>query len=138
MLANVLKFFVQLVWLFCVDSQAGCRESGPVIVQENQRVFVVGWLSNSSLLWVQRCTLVDVACFHSCASTDWAIVDISAMKHLRPWIAMLHNRPSFSTGLTIPFPWLAFFGPPDATQVDIEAEIARNAGQFAVMTKLPS
>ena len=81
---------------------------------------------------------MDVAWFHSCASTDWANVDISVMTNLRPWIAMLHNRPSFSNGLTIPFPRPAFFGPPDALQADIEAEIARNAGQFAVMSKLLS
>ena len=78
---------------------------------------------------------MDVACFHSCASADWANVDISAMTHLCSWIAMLHKRPSFSTGLTIPFPRLALFGSPDALQADIEAEIARNAGQFAVMSK---
>ena len=57
------------------------------------------------------------------------------MTYLRPWIAVLHNRPSFSNGLTIPFPRPGFFGPPDALQADIEAEIARNAGQFAVMSK---
>ena len=38
-----------------------------------------------------------------CASAYWPNVDISAMTHLRDWIAMLHQRPSFSTGLTIPF-----------------------------------
>ena len=92
----------------------------------------------SFLLWVQRCTLVDVACFHSCASADWENVDISAMTHLRPWIAMLHNRPSFSTGLTIPFSRPVFFGPSGATRADIEAEVARNAGQFAVISKSPS
>ena len=78
---------------------------------------------------------MDVACFHYCASADWANVDISAMSHLLTWIAMLHKRPSFSTGLTIPFPRPALFGSPDALQADIEAEIARNAGQFAVMSK---
>ena len=34
-------------------------------------------------------------------------------------------------------PLLAGVGPPDATAADIEAEIARNAGQFAVMSKPP-
>ena len=48
----------------------------------------------------QRCTLVDVACFY-CASAYWANVDISAMSHLLAWIEMLHQRPSFSTGLTV-------------------------------------
>ena len=86
----------------------------------------------------QRCTLVDVACFPYCASAYWANVDISAMSHLLTWIEMLHQRPSFRTGLTLPFSRPAFFGPLYATQEDIEAEIARNAGQFAVISKSPS
>ena len=85
-----------------------------------------------------RCTLVDVACFPYCASAYWANVDISAMSHLLTWIEMLHQRPSFRTGLTLPFSRPAFFGPLYATQEDIEAEIARNAGQFAVISKSPS
>ncbi len=32
----------------------------------------------------------------------------------------------------------AFFGPPYATPEEIEVEIARNAGQFAVISKSPS
>ena len=83
----------------------------------------------------QRCTLVDVACFPYCASAYWANVDISAMSHLLAWIEMLHQRPSFSTGLTVPFSRPAFFGPPYATPKEIEVEIARNAGQFAVISK---
>ena len=83
----------------------------------------------------RRCTLVDVASFAYCASAYWAKVDISAMPHLRGWIERLHARPSFATGLTVPFPRPAFFGPPRATEAEIQAEIARNAGQFAVMTK---
>ncbi|WP_186542104.1 glutathione S-transferase family protein [Synechococcus sp. M16.1] len=86
----------------------------------------------------QRCTLVDVACFPYCASAYWANVDISAMCHLLAWIEMLHQRPSFSTGLTVPFSRPAFFGPPYATPEEIEVEIARNAGQFAVISKSPS
>ena len=50
---------------------------------------------------------------------------------------MLHTRPSFATGLTVPFARPAFFGPPHATQEEIQAEIARNAGQFAVIAKSP-
>ena len=86
----------------------------------------------------QRCTLVDVACFPYCASAYWANVDISAMSHLLAWIEMLHQRPSFRTGLTVPFSRPAFFGPPYATPEEIEVEIARNAGQFAVISKSPS
>ena len=85
----------------------------------------------------QRCTVVDVACFPYCASAYWANVDISARTHLRAWIEMLHTRPSFATGLTVPFARPAFFGPPHATQEEIQAEIARNAGQFAVIAKSP-
>ena len=51
---------------------------------------------------------------------------------------MLHQRASFSTGLTVPFSRPAFFGPPYATPEEIEVEIARNAGQFAVISKSPS
>ena len=52
--------------------------------------------------------------------------------------AMYFQRPSFSTGLTVPFSRPAFFGPPYATPEEIEVEIARNAGQFAVISKSPS
>lgn len=82
-----------------------------------------------------RITLVDVACFAYCASAYWANADLSDMPHLRAWIDRLHERPSFRTGLTIPFARPAFFGPPHATDAEIEAEVARNAGQFAVVTK---
>ena len=67
----------------------------------------------------------------------WANVDISEMSHLLMWIEMLHQRPSFSTGLAVPFSRPAFFGPPYATTEDIEAEIVRNAGQFAVVSNHP-
>lgn len=93
--------------------------------------------SGGPFLLGRRCTLADVACFAYCASAFWANTDISAMPRLRAWIAMLHARPSFRTGLTIPFARPAFFGPPHATEAEIEAEIARNAGQFAVVTKTP-
>ena len=86
----------------------------------------------------QRCTLVDVACFPYFASAYWANVDISAMSHLLAWIEMLHQRPSFSTGLTMPFSRPAFFRPPYAKSEEIEVEIERNAGQFAVVSKSPS
>lgn len=79
-----------------------------------------------------RCTLVDVACFAYCASAYWANADITDMPHLRAWLDRLHARPSFATGITIPFARPAFFGPPHATEAEIEAEIARNAGQFEV------
>jgi GST-like protein len=84
-----------------------------------------------------QCTLVDVACFPYCASAYWANADISTMPHLQQWLATLHDRPSFKTGLTIPFARPAFFGPPHATEAQIQEEIARNAGQFAIITKEP-
>ncbi|MEM6931720.1 MAG: glutathione S-transferase family protein, partial [Myxococcota bacterium] len=80
-------------------------------------------------------SLVDVACFAYCASAYWANADISEMSHLRAWLDRLHARPSFAKGLTIPFARPAFFGPPWATEAEVEAEIARNAGQFEVVTK---
>ena len=55
--------------------------------------------------------------------------------NLGAWIEMLHERPSFRTGLTIPFARPAFFGPPHATQAEIEAEIDRNVSRFAVVSK---
>ena len=85
----------------------------------------------------ERCTLVDVASFAYGASAYWANVDVSEMAHLRAWLDRLHARPSFATGLGVPFARPAFFGPPHATDDEIEAEIARNAGQFAVETKAP-
>lgn len=84
------------------------------------------------------CTLVDVACFPYCASAFWANADISDMPHLKAWLDMLHQRPSFQTGVTIPFARPAFFGVPHATQAQIDEEIARNAGQFSIITKQPS
>lgn len=82
-----------------------------------------------------ECTLVDVACFPYAASAFWANADISAMAHLRAWLEHLHARPSFQRGLRIPFARPAFFGEPHATPAEIEAELARNAGQFEVVTK---
>lgn len=84
-----------------------------------------------------RCTLVDVACFAYAASAYWANVDISAMPHLTAWLDRLHARPTFQRGVQIPFARPAFFGPPHATQAQIDAEIARNAGQFQVVTQTP-
>ena len=82
----------------------------------------------------ERCTLVDIACFPYCASAFWANVDVSGLTHLRAWIERLHARPSFQRGLQIPFARPAFFGPPHATEAEVEREVARNAGQFSVVT----
>ena len=60
------------------------------------------------------------------------------MTHLRALIAMLHKRPSFSTGLAIPLSRPVFSGSPYATPEDIESEIARNADQCAVIYKSSS
>jgi len=82
----------------------------------------------------ERITLVDVACFPYSASAYWANTDISDLPHLRAWIERLHERPAFRRGLTIPFARPAFFGPPHATQAAIDAEVARNAGQFTIVS----
>ena len=95
--ARIGRFIAE--WLFRMLDDQLASSSGP---------FVLG----------QRCTLVDVACFPYCASAYWANVDISAMSHLLAWIEMLHQRRSFSTGLTVPFSRPAFFGPPYATPED--------------------
>lgn len=80
-------------------------------------------------------TVVDVACFAYAASAYWACVDITSMTHLQAWLDMLHQRPSFKTGLTIPFARPAFFGPPHATPEQIEAEIQANSEQFNTSQK---
>ena len=80
----------------------------------------------------ERCTLVDVACFAYAASHYWANIDIESMTHLKAWLERLHARPSFRRGVQVPFPRPAFFGPPHATQAEIEDEIRRNAAQFEV------
>lgn len=88
--------------------------------------------SDGPFLLGDACTLADVACFAYAASAYWANADISGLLHLRRWLDRLHQRPSFQRGISIPFPRPAFFGPPYATEAEIEAEIARNAGQFKV------
>lgn len=80
-------------------------------------------------------SVVDVACFAYAASAYWACVDITGMPQLQAWLAMLHERLSFKTGLTIPFARPAFFGPPYATAAEIEAEIAGNSAQFDTTQK---
>jgi len=81
------------------------------------------------------CTVVDIACFAYAASAYWACVDTSKMKHLNDWLKMLHKRPSFKTGLTIPFARPAFFGPPYATEEEIQTEIGANSAQFKIPEK---
>ncbi|CAE7233210.1 hypothetical protein AK812_SmicGene23262 [Symbiodinium microadriaticum] len=66
------------------------------------------------------------------ASAYWACIDIGCMLNLQAWLQHLHERPSFKTGLTIPFARPAFFGPPWATEADIAAEIGANAAQFSI------
>ncbi|MEM9194231.1 MAG: glutathione S-transferase family protein [Myxococcota bacterium] len=85
----------------------------------------------------ERCTLVDVACFPYSASAYWANVDLAEMPDLRAWIDRLHRRPSFKTGLTIPFARPAFFGPPHASEQEVKDEIVRNAGQFQIGADSP-
>ena len=86
--------------------------------------------SGGPFLLGQDITVADVACFPYAASAYWACVDVAEMPHLQKWLDMLHQRPSFRTGLTIPFARPAFFGPPHATQQEIEAEILANSAQF--------
>ncbi|CAE6923893.1 yfcG [Symbiodinium natans] len=91
--------------------------------------------SKGPFLLGEEVSAVDVACFAYAASAYWACVDISHMKKLQAWLQHLHERPSFKTGLTIPFARPAFFGPPWATEADIEAEIGANAAQFTIPEK---
>ena len=83
----------------------------------------------------KQITIADVACFAYCASAFWANVALGDMPELKQWVDMLHKRDSFATGITIPFARPAFFGPEHATQEEIDAEIAKNAGQFDIAIK---
>merc|ERR1712146_777190 len=53
-------------------------------------------------------------------------------KDVSQWLTTLHERESFKTGLSIPFRRPAFFGPPWATEEEIQAEIAANSAQFTI------
>lgn len=91
--------------------------------------------SGGPFLFGKDVSIVDIACFPYAASAYWACVDIMGMPHLVSWLDTLHERPSFKTGLTIPFARRAFFGPRWATEEEIQAEIAENSSQFKVAKK---
>ena len=93
--------------------------------------------SGGPFIMGKQVTVADVACFPYCASAFWANVSVDQVPELKAWVEMLHQRPSFSTGVAIPFARPSFFGPPHATQEEIQEEIARNAGQFNIATKQP-
>ena len=94
--------------------------------------------SGGPFLFGKDVSIIDVATFAYAASAYWACVDISEMTELQAWLTTLHKRPSFQTGLTIPFARPAFFGPPWATTEEIEAEISDNASQFKIAPPLSS
>lgn len=83
----------------------------------------------------EQITLVDVACFAYAASAYWACISIQDMPFLQKWLEMLHQRPSFKMGVSIPFARPALFGPPHATEEEIEAEIQANSAQFNTKQK---
>jgi len=80
-------------------------------------------------------SIVDVSCFPYAASAYWACIDISTMPQLKAWLTLLHERPSFKTGLCIPFARPAFFGPPWASEEEIQSELGSNAAQFSIPQK---
>jgi len=88
--------------------------------------------SGGPFLFGKEVSVVDVASFAYAASAYWACVDISDLPHLNQWLTTLHERESFKTGLSIPFRRPAFFGPPWATEEEIQAEIAANSAQFTI------
>lgn len=88
--------------------------------------------SGGPFLFGDKVSIVDVATFPYAASAYWACVDISELKDLNEWLTILHKRNSFATGLSIPFCRPAFFGPPWATNDEIEAEIGANSAQFQI------
>ena len=86
--------------------------------------------TDGSFMLGKDVTIVDVACFAYAASAYWACVDISEMPFLKDYLTRMHERPSFKTGLTIPFARPAFLGPPWATEEEVKTEISANAAQF--------
>ena len=88
--------------------------------------------SGGPFLFGRDVSIIDVATFAYAASAYWACVDIAEMKHLNQWLTTLHERPSFKTGLAIPFRRPAFFGPPWATEEEIQVEIEANSAQFQI------
>ncbi|CAL1139053.1 unnamed protein product [Cladocopium goreaui] len=75
--------------------------------------------SGGPYLLGKNVSIVDVSCFPYAASAYWACIDISDMPQLQAWQKLLHERPSFKTGLSIRFARPAFFGPPWASEEEI-------------------
>lgn len=88
--------------------------------------------SGGPYLLGKEVSVVDVSCFPYAASAYWACIDISDMPQLQAWLTLLHERPSFKTGLSIPFARPAFFGPPWASEEEIQLELGANAAQFSI------
>lgn len=58
------------------------------------------------------------------------MVNVDELDALKAWIELLMSRDSVQKGLQIPFARPGFFGPPYATQEEIDSEVQRNAGMF--------
>ena len=77
-------------------------------------------------------TIADINAWTYASTNFWAKVSVDGLPALKEWVDVLMKRPSFERGCGIPFSRRGFFGPPYATDEEIEAEISRNAGQFTV------
>mmetsp|Transcript_19009 Transcript_19009/g.54774 ORF Transcript_19009/g.54774 Transcript_19009/m.54774 type:complete len:101 (+) Transcript_19009:35-337(+) len=69
---------------------------------------------------------------HSTHASCASIRNSSSLKASSHWRHWLTRTSGFRRGLEIPFARRGFFGPPFATQEEVETEIQRNAGQFTV------
>lgn len=88
--------------------------------------------SGGPFLLGKELTIADINAFTYASTAYWAKVDTSGLDEMNSWIKMLMEKDTFQRGLEIPFARRGFFGPPFATQEEIDSEIQRNAGQFTV------
>jgi len=49
-------------------------------------------------------SIADIACFPWVMQHDWAGLDISALTHLRRWLAVVGARPAVQRGMAVPQP----------------------------------
>ncbi|CAB9518561.1 S-transferase domain-containing protein DDB [Seminavis robusta] len=86
--------------------------------------------SGGPFLLGKHLTIADVNAFTYASTHFWAMVDVTGLDALNAWIDMMMKREAVQKGLNIPFARPGFFGPPYATEEEIEGEIQRNAGMF--------
>jgi glutathione S-transferase len=86
--------------------------------------------SGGPFLLGKEIAIADINAFTYASTHFWAMVPVDGLSHLTEWIALLMNRPSVKSGLSIAFARPGFFGKPYATDEEIQVEIQRNAAMF--------